>query len=121
MHNPKDAYCQACTKIDSTKNVHLKIEPVFSPNTFYIPFFVDGYCLLCTGQLIFGNGAQGLEKWFCFFCNCSSKAPYKALEAGEYFNAKRTNVLISLSEIFLMMAKIRLQDASIPASGIFLM
>lgn len=62
IHNLDDAYCQTSTKIDLTKNVHLKIEPVFSPNTFYIPFCVGGFCLLCTGQLIFGNGVQGLEK-----------------------------------------------------------
>lgn len=62
IHNLDDAYCQACTKIDLTKNVRLKIEPVFSPNTYNIPFFGGGYCLLCTGQLIFGNGVQGLEK-----------------------------------------------------------
>jgi len=54
-------------------------------------------------------------------CNCSSGAPNKARVAGEYFNAKRTNVLTSVSDRFLMIAKNRLQEVSILASGIFLM
>ncbi len=53
-------------------------------------------------------------------CKASSKAPNKALVAGGYFNARRTKVLISLSVKFLIMAKNRLQDAFILASGIFL-
>ncbi|MCY1563020.1 hypothetical protein D9M68_1004970 [compost metagenome] len=54
-------------------------------------------------------------------CNCSSKAPDKALVAGGYFKAKRTRVLISFSSSVFIIAKNRLQEDSILASGIFLM
>ena len=54
-------------------------------------------------------------------CKVSKKAPNKDLVDGGYFNAKRTNVFISISVKFLIMAKNRLQDDSMFASGIFLM